>query len=618
MKENKIFKYILTYSILFLWLLLLSFCGNKDESKDNMGLDQFTLNPENQEQKIIIYQVFTRLFGNTNSNNRNNGSRDENGVGKFNDFTDTALQAIKNSGYTHIWYTGVIEHALMTDYSDWGIQKDNPEVVKGRAGSPYAIKDYYDVNPDLAEDIPGRMKEFEALVDRTHQNGLKMIIDFVPNHVARQYHSDAKPAGVTDLGEKDKTSVAFSRDNNFYYLPGQSFQVPEGYDPMNTGNPVNPQNQTYRESPAKATGNDLFSAEPSIYDWYETVKLNYGIDYQNDRTAHFDPIPDTWLKMKEILTFWAEKGLDGFRCDMAQMVPVEFWSWVIPQIRAINPDILFIAEIYDPSMYEQYVYEGKFDYLYDKVQLYDTLKYVIQGTSSPDHITRVWQDLGDMNGYMLRFLENHDEQRIASPDFAGDPWKAFPAMVVSTTLYTGPVMVYFGQEVGEPGAGNEGFGGDDGRTTIFDYWGVPEHQKWMNQGAFDGGLLAPTQKSLYKEYQQLLKFAGSSPAIAQGAFLDLDAYHRTDQQDMDQTYSFLRYSDQEKILVITNFSDQPVQKTIMLPREVLTQVGLNEHIAIQSVLNKYKEVSYQSSGREIKLNLDLPAWGYYILKLQQQ
>lgn len=618
MKENKIFKYILTYSILFLWLLLLSFCGNKDESKDNMGLDQFTLNPENQEQKIIIYQVFTRLFGNTNSNNRNNGSRDENGVGKFNDFTDTALQAIKNSGYTHIWYTGVIEHALMTDYSDWGIQKDNPEVVKGRAGSPYAIKDYYDVNPDLAEDIPGRMKEFEALVDRTHQNGLKMIIDFVPNHVARQYHSDAKPAGVTDLGEKDKTSVAFSRDNNFYYLPGQSFQVPEGYDPMNTGNPVNPQNQTYRESPAKATGNDLFSAEPSIYDWYETVKLNYGIDYQNDRTAHFDPIPDTWLKMKEILTFWAEKGLDGFRCDMAQMVPVEFWSWVIPQIRAINPDILFIAEIYDPSMYEQYVYEGKFDYLYDKVQLYDTLKYVIQGTSSPDHITRVWQDLGDMNGYMLRFLENHDEQRIASPDFAGDPWKAFPAMVVSTTLYTGPVMVYFGQEVGEPGAGNEGFGGDDGRTTIFDYWGVPEHQKWMNQGAFDGGLLGPTQKSLYKEYQQLLKFAGSSPAIAQGAFLDLDAYHRTDQQDMGQTYSFLRYSDQEKILVITNFSDQPVQKTIMLPREVLTQVGLNEHIAIQSVLNKYKEVSYQSSGREIKLNLDLPAWGYYILKLQQQ
>lgn len=76
--------------------------------------------------------------------------------------------------------------------------------------------------------------------------------------------------------------------------------------------------EAYKEYPAKATGNNRFDAYPNINDWYETVKLNYGIDYQNGNTPHFNPIPDTWTKMLDILLFWAGKNIDGFRCDMAE------------------------------------------------------------------------------------------------------------------------------------------------------------------------------------------------------------------------------------------------------------------------------------------------------------
>ena len=176
--------------------------------------------------KLIIYQLLPRLFGNTNTTNRVWGTLADNGSGTFADINDAALESIKTLGATHIWYTGVLEHATMTDYSAQGITPDDPAVVKGRAGSPYAIKDYYDVVPDFAESVPDRMAEFEALVARTHAHGLKVIIDIVPNHVARQYQSDAKPAGVPDLGEDDDVRQAFSTQNNFYYLPGTAFVPP--------------------------------------------------------------------------------------------------------------------------------------------------------------------------------------------------------------------------------------------------------------------------------------------------------------------------------------------------------------------------------------------------------
>ena len=157
------------------------------------------------QERITIYQVLPRLYGNTVTLNKNNGTLSENGCGKMNDFDARRLKRIKDMGFTHIWYTGLIEHATKTDYSAFGIARDNAEVVKGNAGSPYAIKDYYDIDPDLAVNVPERMKEFEQLVERTHRSGLKMIMDFVPNHVARHYHSDSKPAGVKDLWETDNT-----------------------------------------------------------------------------------------------------------------------------------------------------------------------------------------------------------------------------------------------------------------------------------------------------------------------------------------------------------------------------------------------------------------------------
>lgn len=360
----------------------------------------------NDENKLIIYQVFTRLFGNNNNHCINNGSITENGCGKMADFTAKALGEIKKLGATHIWYTGIIEHATQTDYRRHNIQPDHPAIVKGKAGSPYAIKDYYDVDPDLAKDVPERMREFENLVQRTHRSGLKVIIDFVPNHVARQYHSDAQPDGTSQLGSNDDTNYAFSPYNNFYYIPKS--ELHGQFDMKGTAA------ESYREFPAKATGNNRFDAYPNITDWYETIKLNYGVDYQNGGTCHFDPIPDTCTKMLDIMLFWAGKNIDGFRCDMAEMVPVEFWEWAIPQVKEQYPSLLFIAEVYNPGEYKNYLFRGKFDYLYDKVGLYDTLRAVTCGYESATAITRSWQSLGGIEKRMLNFLENHDEQRIAS------------------------------------------------------------------------------------------------------------------------------------------------------------------------------------------------------------
>ena len=569
---------------------------------EQIELEQYILDESNDHHKIIIYQVFTRLFGNKNTTNKPGGELIENGSGKFDDFNEKALKAIKDMGITHIWYTGVIEHATMTDYTAFGIRKDNPEVVKGKAGSPYAIKDYYDVNPDLAVDVENRMEEFDNLVQRTHQIGLKVIIDFVPNHVARQYHSDAKPENIMDLGEKDDKTVSFHPNNNFYYLPDESFQIPSDLE-------LKVNKQTFREIPAKASGNDVFKAQPSVHDWFETVKLNYGIDPQT-KEKHFDPIPDTWNKMEEILKFWADKGVDGFRCDMAEMVPVEFWHWVIPRIKAVNPEILFIAEIYNPAEYENYLKEGKFDYLYDKVQLYDTLKHIIQGKGSTDHITTVWQDLKGINQYMLRFLENHDEQRIASPDFAGNPFKAMPAMVVSATLYNGPVMIYFGQEVGEPGAGASGFSGDDGRSTIFDYWGVPEHQKWMNNGKFDGGLLSDDQKRLRSIYSEILNLVKDHKVFGNGKFIDLHAINKNHNTSYaPELYSYLRYNEEEVFLILTNFSEKQISTTVDIPVDI---VKFN---SIQKFAGSAEPLSLNIKKHTNSLIIKIQPWDYTVLKL---
>lgn len=526
------------------------------------------------DNKLVIYQMLVRLFGNKNATNKYYGSIEENGVGKFNDITDKALDEIKKLGASHVWYTGVLEHATMTDYTAYGIKFDDPDIVKGRAGSPYAVKDYYDVSPDLAVDVKNRMAEFEALVKRTHTHGLKVIMDFVPNHVARTYNSDARPAGVKDFGEDDDTTKSFDSKNDFYYIPGQPFIVPAGINPggPNFHHPM--KDGKFDENPAKATGNDVFSAKPSINDWSETIKLNYGVDYGNGKKTYFNPIPPVWLKMRDILVFWAKKNVDGFRCDMVEMVPVEFWSWVIPQVKQVNPKLIFIGEAYDPKKLNDYFTTGKFDFLYDKVGLYDALKRLIKDEPAANvkDITHVWKE--ESRGFssrMLRFLENHDEERIASEGFAKDARYAKPAMVISATLASGPVMIYFGQEVGEPGKGKEGFGGEDNRTTIFDYWGVPEHQKWLNNGKFDGAALSEEQRELHSYYSKLLNVTSSNNAIRSGKFYELS----NQVNFSNKNYAYLRYTNAQRVLVVANFDRTKALNTkIKLPAELLQALNL--------------------------------------------
>ena len=535
--------------------------------------------------KVVIYQVLVRLFGNTCTNNVPYGTKEENGVGKFSDLTNAALEGIKQLGTTHVWLTGVLHHALVGDYTHIGIPNDIPYLVKGRAGSPYAIKDYYNVNPDLADDPTKRLEEFVALVERIHQHGLKVIIDIVPNHVARCYHSISMPKGVQDFGAQDNTQVGYSRDNNFYYNIGEFLSLPSttiGYTPEDIALRQLSQSP-YKEYPAKWTGNSR-SSSPALTDWYETVKLNYGVapdghkDFEAlppemslwDVGAHYafwqsKLVPDAWKKFKEIVAYWLDFGVDGFRYDMAEMVPVEFWSYLNAFIKSRRPDTFLMAEIYNPESYRDYLYIGKMDTLYNKVGLYDTLRDIICYEHSTDRIDWTQDTLSDIWPRMLHFMENHDEQRIASEGFAHDPRYALPAMAVSAHLNEASVMVYFGQEVGEAARENAGFGSPT-RTSIFDYIGVPAHQRWVNGKRYDGGALTPEEAALREYYCRLLNL----PIV--GAFRNIHQYNRAyTPYYNDKVYSFVRETVEEKWLVIANFSKRDgFGFELQVPPELLT------------------------------------------------
>ena len=531
--------------------------------------------------KPVVYQVFTRLFGNTKTTNKPWGTIWENGVGKFADFTDIALRGIRELGTTHIWYTGVPHHALVGDYVAYGISDDDPDVVKGRAGSPYAVKDYYNVNPDLAIEPDDRLAEFEALIERTHANGMKVIIDIVPNHVARGYESISRPRNVDDFGANDDTRVEWARDNNFYYVPGEDFSVPAGYVPLNgEAHPL--ADGQFTESPAKWTGNGSRAAQPKVDDWFETVKVNFGVrpdgthafdnlpdearSWSNEQLVDFwsqRSVPDSWRKFRDIVHFWLDKGVDGFRYDMAQMVPVEFWSYLNSSIKLRQPDAFLLSEIYVPQMYRDYIELGRMDYLYDKVGLYDTIRSVVQGDTSAATIAEAQSDVQDIERHMLHFLENHDEQRIASREFAGNAARGKPGMAVSALIGSSPTMIYFGQEVGEPGAGNAGFG-TASRTSIFDYWGVPAHQRWMNDGNFDGGQLSDDEKALRTFYKRLLSLSASEPTML-GAYAHLPT-------DNERLFAFSRWTDEARLIVASNFSeDETIEVVLEVPAEVTEQ-----------------------------------------------
>ena len=511
--------------------------------------------------KVIIYQVFTRLFGNRNLSRKENGTVAENGCGKMADFTSKVLKDIQKMGVSHVWYTGIIRHATQTDYSAYGIPRQHPAIVKGKAGSPYAITDYYDVDPDLAVDVRQRMKEFEELVERTHEAGLKVIIDFVPNHVARQYHSICKPKKVKDLGETDNQEHGFDPQNNFYYCPGQRFTP---YFDLYQG-----EKEPYLEEPAKATGNDHFDNAPGRTDWYETVKLNYGVDYYAGRIGYFTPVPDTWQKMTDILLFWAKKGIDGFRCDMAEMVPAEFWQYATAIVKKKFKDIVFVGEVYNPYEYRRYLAAG-FDWLYDKVGMYDTMRSVICGQASTHTISQAWQQTDDIRDHMLYFLENHDEQRIASDFFAANAQKGVPAMIASVLMQQNPFMLYAGEEYGERGMDREGFSGNDGRTTIFDYWSVDTLCRAASRQLTD------EEKALFDIHVRTMQIARQEKAVSDGVFFDLMYVNG----HLQRQYAFLRRTEGELLLVVVNFEGVDATIDVHIPVHAFDYLKMKEKKAI--------------------------------------
>jgi len=551
---------------------------------------------ESTSKRLFIYQVFTRTFGNKNLTRKKGGTYDENGAGKMNDINAQVLRQVRGLGITHIWYTGVIRHATATDYTAYAIPRQHPSVVKGRAGSPYAIADYYDIDPDLAEDVARRMEEFRALVRRTHEAGLKVIIDFVPNHVAREYRSICKPQGVRDLGQDDDTSKHFDPQNNFYYCPGASLEP--AFDL-----------EDYEERPARCTGNDCFHPYPGVNDWYETVKINYGIDYTGGGSHHFDPIPSTWTKMVDILLFWAAEGVDGFRCDMAEMVPTAFWSYASQKLKAAHPEAILIGEVYNPALYRAYIASG-FDYLYDKVGMYDCLRGVVCQQRAASEITAQWQATDDIRDRMLYFLENHDEQRIASDFFCGDARKALPAMMVSAWLRTNPVMVYAGQEWGERGMDHEGFSGVDGRSTIFDYWTVQA----VYQGYFDRSSLGEGQRQLEADYQQILRLANEEKALREGELFDLMyANAPSPSFDPQRQYAFLRKKDDELLIVNVNFSADQRTTQIRIPAHAFDffHIGEGEYEGLELLTGQCRTDRW---GRDGEITLHTQGYGATIVR----
>lgn len=525
--------------------------------------------------KPIIYQMIPRLWGNDTLNPVKNGTLAENGSGKFSDIDSATLEYIKWLGCSHVWYTGVLRHS--TQSSEEGCIPSHPQFVKGKAGSPYAICDYYDVNPYLADNPNNRLDEFEQLIKRTHDAGLKLIIDFVPNHVSRDYGKVSPMPGHPVLGADDDKSVHWKPENDFFYYIGQKLvlptPVPEGMEP-------------YMEIPAMATGNNCYSPAPGINDWYETVKINYG-----------DEHTPTWDKMYDIIEFWASKGVDGFRCDMVELVPPQFFKWMIARIKALYPDLIFIAEVYKKDLYSEYIREVGFDYLYDKSGLYDTMRTVVEKNSndngmpvelwqSTTGITRNWQFLGDLQPYMLNFLENHDEQRFASDFFAKDAKHTFAPLYVALYLNTAPFMIYFGEEVGERGMDEEGFSGCDGRTTIFDWWSMPSVRrlrkvidsnvyKTLDPAKISEAGLDEAEAEVFCRFAEAIRLAASDDAVRQGTTYDLCyCNYNSEGFDRNRHYIFLRDYLDHTILVASNFSNKEAQMKIIIPEHAFDWMGI--------------------------------------------
>ena len=515
--------------------------------------------------KVIIYQMLPRLWGNIGGKNIKNGTLKDNGCGKFSSIDTISLEYLRSLGVSHVWYTGIIRHATAED-SD-GCTPSSADWVKGRAGSPYSITDYYDVNPYLADEPENRMEEFHKLVERTHAAGLKVIIDFVPNHVARDYGrfaaSHPAPTGMAALGESDDKSVHWKDSNDFFYYPGIPLALPI-------------QNQTYMEMPAMASGNS-YTSSPGVNDWYDTIKLNY-----------CDSHTETWEKMYDIVNFWAGQGVDGFRCDMVELVPPAFFKWLISRIKKDRPDLLFVAEVYQKTLYSKYIREIGFDLLYDKSGIYDTLRAIVEKNAkdsgvpvedwqSAKRITWNWQSLGDLQPYMLNFLENHDEQRFASDFFGCDARNSYAALYTALYLNNAPFMLYAGEEVGECGMDNEGFSGRDGRTSIFDWWAPSSLTRLYKYIHGEKEALTPEEESMLDTYRKALKFAAEDNAVSKGTVYDLCyCNYASDGFNPDRHFAFLRDFEDETLLIVCNFSKNDADMKISIPEHAFNWMKMPE------------------------------------------
>ena len=515
--------------------------------------------------KIIIYQMLPRLWGNIGGKNIKNGTLKDNGCGKFSSIDTISLEYLRSLGVSHVWYTGIIRHATAED-SD-GCTPSSADWVKGRAGSPYSITDYYDVNPYLADEPENRMEEFHKLVERTHAAGLKVIIDFVPNHVARDYGRFAAahpaPTGMAALGESDDKSVHWKDSNDFFYYPGIPLALPI-------------QDQTYMEMPAMASGNS-YTSSPGVNDWYDTIKLNY-----------CDSHTETWEKMYDIVNFWAGQGVDGFRCDMVELVPQAFFKWLISRIKKDRPDLLFVAEVYQKTLYSKYIREIGFDLLYDKSGIYDTLRAIVEKNAkdsgvpvedwqSAKRITWNWQSLGDLQPYMLNFLENHDEQRFASDFFGCDARNSYAALYTALCMNNAPFMLYAGEEVGERGMDNEGFSGRDGRTSIFDWWAPSSLTRLYKYIHGEKKALTPEEETMLDTYRKALKFAAEDNAVSKGTFYDLCyCNYASDGFNPDRHFAFLRDFEDETLLIVCNFSKNDADMKISIPEHAFNWMKMPE------------------------------------------
>lgn len=573
---------------------------------------------------LRIYQLFVRLFGNANETRKQNGTLTENGVGKFNDINDAALVALREMGFSHIWLMGVLQQASGTDYSAIGQPPDDPDLLKGIAGSPYSIKDYFDVSPDYAVDPKERLTEFKALLDRLHRHQLKALIDFVPNHVARCYYSDIKPE--INFGTTDDRSKFFDPRNNFFYLQPDADGPPLKLPTWHNGVALSPTCKLEGMScdglfdgeleHGKVTGNNVTSWKPTLNDWYETAKLNYGFDFTDASKERREypsawhpeaPVPDTWRKMDQVIAYWQEMGVDGFRGDMSHMEPPEFWKWLIARARQRVPAVVFIGEAYDNDpakvpgsdpvlsrlnggrgnvMFD--LLDAGFDGVYDD-PTYRVLKRIYEGPAWANDLDTIERDAYIFDN-SLRYAENHDEVRLASPS----QWGGLGMNVgrpVSAILYglsRGPIMLYNGQEVGEPAAGAEGFGSDDSRTSIFDYWSMPALVRWLNGHRYDEERISLEQKALREFYARLVRLT-SEPAFRDGVFMPLNPENRENPafgRLGDETtsghwcYAFLRfdYASRQTFFVVVNLHPTETLRDVgvFFPASALQITGLNK------------------------------------------